>query len=117
MRFPRESWNPFDGRREGAGDPMAGVANLFDAGLAFIVALLVVLFGAAGMLELFDPTSEMTLLKQGADGTLELITKTPEEIRVEEVTDTELEGQGVRLGTAYRLEDGRVVYVPEGEGQ
>jgi hypothetical protein len=26
-----------------------------------------------------------------------------------------MQGQGVRLGTAYRLSDGQVVYVPEGE--
>ena len=28
-------------------------------------------------------------------------------------TDKKLNGEGVRLGTAYQLNDGRVVYVPE----
>lgn len=97
---------------------MAGVANLFDASLAFIVALLVVLFAASGLLDLLDPESDFTLLKQNADGSMELIVKEGEEIEVQEVTDTELEGRGTRLGTAYRLEDGRVIYVPEpGEGE
>lgn len=95
---------------------MVGVANLFDASLAFIVALLVVLFAASGLLDLLDPESDFTLLKQNADGSLELITKAEEEIQVEEVTDTELEGRGTRLGTAYRLEDGRVIYVPDANG-
>lgn len=113
MRFAR----PNSRKRLSAGleDPMTGVANLFDASLAFIVALLIVLFAAAGVLDLFDPNAEFTMLKRHDDGRIELITKTAEEIEVQEVTDTELEGRGVRLGTAYRLEDGSVVYVPEGE--
>ena len=114
MRSPRERWRGSGMRESTLDDPLSGVANLFDASLAFIVALLIVLFGVWGMLDLFDPGAEFTLVKQNSDGTLEIITKTAEEIRVQEITDTELEGQGVRLGTAYRLADGRVVYVADG---
>ena len=114
MRSRRERWSGPGMRESTLDDPLSGVANLFDASLAFIVALLIVLFGVWGMLDLFDPDAEFTLLKQHSDGTMEIITKTAEEIRVQEVTDTELEGRGVRLGTAYRLEDGRVVYVADG---
>lgn len=113
MRFRRRRGGAPGRGQGGADDPLAGVANLFDASIAFIVALLIALFSAAGMLDLFNPQAEFTAVKQNADGTMEIITKTPEEIRVEEVTDRELEGRGTRLGTAYRLEDGRVVYVPE----
>lgn len=94
-------------------DPMTGIANLFDASLAFIVALLIVLFAAAGVLDLFDPSSEFTMVKQSESGDMEIITKTAREVRVQKVTADELEGRGVRLGTAYQLDDGRVVYVPE----
>jgi hypothetical protein len=31
------------------------------------------------------------------------------------VTDRSLSGAGTRLGTAYRLANGQVVYVPEGD--
>jgi hypothetical protein len=66
MRFVR--LRSSEQRRAGLEDPMAGVANLFDASLAFIVALLVVLFAASGLLDLLDPDSEFTLLKQNAAG-------------------------------------------------
>ncbi len=101
-------------------DPLSGVANLFDASLAFIVALLVVLFGAAGVLDLFNPAVDFTLVKEGPDGEMEIITREAREVRIERVTPQELAGMGVRLGTAFQLEDGRIVYVPEsgleGEG-
>jgi hypothetical protein len=35
-------------------DPLSGVANLFDVGLVFIVALLVMLFSAYHLQDLFD---------------------------------------------------------------
>lgn len=96
-------------------DPISGVANLFDVALAFIVALLIAVFSSLNMLDMLDPTSSVTVVKQNEDGEMEIITKEREEITVQRVTDRELSGAGVRLGTAYRLDDGRVVYVPEGE--
>ena len=44
---------------------------------------------------------------------MEIITKKGKDIKVQKVTDKSLSGKGLRLGTAYELEDGRVVYVPE----
>lgn len=113
MRFQRRPATSREALQEFGDDPLAGVANLFDVGVAFMVALIIALFAAAGMLDLFDPGAEFTMVRQNSDGTMELITKTPENISVQEVTDRELEGRGVRLGVAYQLEDGRVVYVPE----
>jgi hypothetical protein len=45
-----------------------------------------------------------------------VVSKTQQQVKVERVTDRQLSGQGERLGTAYRLPDGQVVYVPEQEG-
>lgn len=94
---------------------MSGIANLFDVSVAFIVALLIALFTLFSAGSLLDPGSRVTLMKQGDDGTLEIITKERSTITVQKVTDRTLQGAGVRLGTAYRLADGQVVYVPEGE--
>jgi hypothetical protein len=94
-------------------DPLAGVANLFDASIVFIVALILALFSAWNMLDLFDPDSEVTIAKKTADGKIEVLTKKGAEIKVSRVTDQPLSGQGTRLGTAYQLPDGKVVYVPE----
>lgn len=96
-------------------DPLAGIANLFDVSVAFIVALLIALFTLFSASELLDPSSSVTLVKQNEDGTMEIITKEQEQIKVERVTDKTLSGQGTRLGVAYKLANGQVVYVPEGD--
>jgi hypothetical protein len=94
-------------------DPLAGVANLFDVSVAFIVALLIALFTLFSGAALLDPKSEMTLVKTDADGSMEIISKTRESIKVQKVTDKTLSGQGARLGVAYQLPNGQIVYVPE----
>ena len=94
-------------------DPLAGVANLFDASIVFIVAMMLALFSALNMLDLLDPKSEVTIAKKGTDGRVEVLTKKGAEIKVSRVSDKPLSGAGKRLGTAYQLPDGKVVYVPE----
>ncbi|CAG1770777.1 hypothetical protein BAC3_01318 [uncultured bacterium] len=94
-------------------DPIAGVANLFDASIVFIVSMMIALFMAYNMMDLLDPNSEVTMTKKTADGKVEMMTKKGKQIKVTKVTDKELAGSGHRLGTAYQLEDGKVVYVPE----
>lgn len=96
-------------------DPLAGIANLFDVSVAFIVALLIALFTMFSAVEFLDPNSSVTLVKQNQDGTMEIISKEKEEIKVQKVRDKTLSGQGTRLGVAYQLSNGQVVYVPEGE--
>lgn len=96
-------------------DPLAGIANLFDVSVAFIVALLIALFALFSAGTLLDRNSNVTLIKQGENGEMEIITKKGPEIKVERVTDKTMSGQGTRLGVAYRLASGQVVYVPEGE--
>lgn len=94
-------------------DPIAGVANLFDASVVFIVSMMIALFMAYNMMDLLDPKSEVTITKKTADGKIEMMNKKGKEIKVSKVTDKELAGSGERLGTAYQLENGKVVYVPE----
>ena len=94
-------------------DPMTGVANLFDIGLVFIVGLLMTLFSAFHLQDLFDQDSEMTIMKQQESGEMEIITKKGKKIKAMKVSKTKTSGQGERLGIAYRLEDGSMVYVPE----
>lgn len=94
-------------------DPLAGVANLFDASIVFIVAMMLALFSAWNMLDLLDPNSDVTIAKKGADGKVEILTKKGAEIKVSRVSDKPLSGAGTRLGTAYQLPDGKIVYVPE----
>ncbi len=112
MRFLKRRRLFFDSK-EPIEDPIQGVANLFDAGVVFIVSMMIALFMAYNMLELLNPESELTIVKKDKDGKIEIITKKGRKIEAKRVTDRRLSGRGVKLGTAYRLEDGRVIYVPE----
>jgi hypothetical protein len=103
----------FDKYDEPLEDPMAGVANLFDVSVVFIVSMMIALFMAYNMVDLVNPKSEVTITKKNAHGEIEIITKIGKEIKVQKVTDKKLSGEGVRLGTAYQLKNGKVVYVPE----
>lgn len=94
-------------------DPISGVANLFDASVVFIVSMMVSLFMAYNMLDMLDPTAQLTIVKKNRQGQIEVIERQGKEVRMTKVTDKRLSGEGVRLGTAYQLKDGRVVYVPE----
>ena len=108
IRFVRrrddESWQE---------DPLSGVANLFDISLAFIVAMVVALYSMMGAPSPFDPSSSWTMTRTAADGRMEIIRKDGKTITVEKVSDRQLSGNGDRLGIAYRLPGGKVVYVPE----
>lgn len=112
MRFLKRR-RRFDRYDEPLEDPISGVANLFDASVVFIVSMMIALFMAYNMLDLLDPKSEMTIVKKTADGKIEMVVKKGKEIKATKVTDKRLSGEGTRLGTAWQLKDGKVVYVPE----
>ncbi len=94
-------------------DPLAGVANLFDVSVVFIVGLMITLFSVYRIGDLMDPTSEVTLVMTNAEGLREVIVKKGTEITAYELTGETLGGDGERLGTAYRLADGQIIYVPD----
>ena len=94
-------------------DPLAGVANIFDVAVVFIVGLMVTLFSVYRMDDLMDPSSEVTIVKTNSEGLREIIVKKGTEITAYELTGETLGGEGERLGTAYRLADGQIIYVPD----
>jgi hypothetical protein len=96
-------------------DPLSGVANLFDVSIVFIVGLMITLFSVYNMGDLVDAKSEVTMVKTNASGQKEIIVKKGQTITAYKVTGQTGQGDGERLGTAYRLANGQVIYVPEGE--
>ncbi len=94
-------------------DPLAGIANLFDVSIVFIVGLMVTLFSVYRMGDLLDSTSEVTMVKTNAQGEREIIIKKGTTIEAYRVSGETAEGDGERLGTAYRLADGQIIYIPE----
>jgi hypothetical protein len=95
-------------------DPLAGIANLFDVSVVFIVGLMITLFSVYRMADLVDPRSEVTMVKTNAQGEREIIVKKGTKITAYKVSGKTATGDGERLGTAYRLANGQIIYVPEG---
>lgn len=91
------------------GDPLLGVANLFDAAMVFAVALLLTIVTRVGKT---SSPADPDVNAHDAP-TLERLLHSRELPRLR-TSEREGGGQGVRLGTAYQLENGDVVYVPEG---
>lgn len=95
-------------------DPLSGVANLFDASIIFALGIMVALIQALSLNQLLDPRSEFTIVhKNSLTGQTEIIEKRGQQIKVRKVTPEQESGPGTRLGVAYQLPDGSVVYVPE----
>lgn len=94
-------------------DPLSGVANLFDVSVVFIVGLMISLFSVYRMGDLVDPKTEVTMVKTNSAGEQEIIIKKGTSIEARRITETTEEGDGERLGIAYRLGNGQVIYVPE----
>lgn len=94
-------------------DPLGGVANLFDASIVFAVGLMVALIQAFSLTQLLDPNSSFTIIRKDASGQMEIIEKDKKEVKVRKITPEQKSGPGRRLGVAYELPDGSVVYVPE----
>lgn len=95
-------------------DPLSGIANLFDVSVVFIVGLMIALFSVYRMDGLLNPEVEMTVVLTNPDGQQEIITRRGPEIEAYRISaDAVAGGDGERLGIAYRLPDGQVIYVPE----
>jgi len=95
-------------------DPLAGIANLFDVSVVFIVGLMISLFSVYQMGGLLNPDTEVTMVLTSPNGEQEIITRKGTEIEAYRVTaDAVAGGDGERLGIAYRLPNGQVIYVPE----
>ena len=93
-------------------DPGAGLLNLFDVWIAFAVALLLAMVSYMRMPELLSQ-GDITIIKNPGTPEMEIIQKQGQKIEHYRATSQQLTEQGERLGIAYRLTNGEVVYVPE----
>ncbi|MBQ5993340.1 MAG: DUF2149 domain-containing protein [Bacteroidales bacterium] len=95
-------------------DPMSVVSNLFDVAMVFAVALMVALVSHYNMTEMFSK-EDFTIVKNPGKENMEIITKEGEKInRYTPANDQSQSGtKGKRVGIAYELENGEIIYVPE----
>lgn len=101
-------------RRSEDSDPMSVVSNLFDVAMEFAVALMVALVSRYNMTEMFSQ-EDFTMVKNPGKENMEIITKEGEKInRYTPSEDSDKSSnKGKRVGSAYELENGDIIYVPE----
>lgn len=102
-------------RKKEDNDPMSVVGNLFDVAMVFAVALMVALVSRYSMTELFSQ-EDFTMVKNPGKENMEIITKEGEKIN--KYTPSEEQNRkngqkGKKVGIAYELENGEIIYVPE----
>lgn len=91
-------------------DPILSVVNLIDVFLVIVAALLIAM--ANHPLNPFA-AGDLTVIRNAGKPDMEIVVKKDGRIdRFRGEGDAGV-GRGVRAGTAYRMEDGSLVYVPE----
>ena len=95
-------------------DPLSVLTNLFDVAMVFAVALMVALVTRFDMTEIFSK-EDFTMVKNPGTEQMEIITKKGDKIEKYSSSDesSSSNSRGKRVGTAYQLENGEIIYVPE----
>ena len=102
-------------RKEEDSDPMSVVSNLFDVAMVFAVALMVALVTRYNMTEMFSQ-EDFTMVKNPGKENMEIITKEGQKINrytPSEDQDVKSGKKVKKVGIAYELDNGEIIYVPE----
>jgi hypothetical protein len=98
-------------------DPLAFLINLFDVALVFALALMIALVSNLKMADLLT-AKDFTIVKNPGKANMEIISREGGKVSRYAAADVPAGSrQGERVGTAYRLESGEIVYVPEGTAE
>ncbi len=97
-------------------DPLSVIVNLFDVAMVFAVALMVAMVMHMNMTEVFSD-EDFTVVKNPGEENMEIIRKENGKIIKYTPSQEQSEGQSNKLkrkvGIAYELENGEIIYVPE----
>ena len=99
-------------RFEEEADPLEGMANLFDVAMVFAVALMVAVVTRMHVTEMFTD-KDFTMVKNPGKPEMEIVVKKGREIERYQASGETGTGKGKRVGSAFQLETGEIVYVPE----
>lgn len=100
---------------DGDDDPVAMLSNLFDVAMVFAVALMVALVSKYNMTEIFSQ-EDYTMVKNPGKENMEIITKegkTINKYKPSENQENKSGKKGKKVGIAYELDNGEIIYVPE----
>jgi len=93
-----------------ADDPILSLVNLIDVFLVIIAALLLAV--ANTPLNAFSQ-DKVTIIRNPGQENMEIVIKDGGKIERYQSQGGNGEGRGVKAGSAYRMQDGSLVYVPE----
>lgn len=93
-----------------ADDPILSVVNLIDLFLVVIGIMMIVI-----VTNPLNPISSerVTVVENPGEPDMRITIKNGQELTRYEASGKVGEGEGVRAGITYRLDDGRMIYVPE----
>jgi len=91
-------------------DPVLSMVNIIDVFLVIIVILFVII-----VTNPLNPLSDdnVTVIKNPGQEDMEIIIKDGQKMERYQTTEQAGNGQGVKAGITYRLDDGSLIYVPE----
>lgn len=95
-------------------DPLSGMANLFDIAMVFALALMVALVTRYQMNEVFSK-DDFTMVKNPGKANMEIIQKKDNKVikyKGSQGVGSE-NGNGKKVGSAYQLPSGEIIYIPE----
>ena len=96
--------------RDRGGDPLDGLVNLFDLGVVLAVAFLLAALSSLKLTDLLT-RSDVTVVRPGP-GEQTVIVKRGAKVQTLRLgPGRQVVGRGSRVGSVYRLADGRLVYV------
>jgi hypothetical protein len=100
--------------QEGDTDPLSVIVNLFDVAMVFAVALMVAMVMNMNMTEVFTK-EDYTIVKNPGKENMEIIMKEGGKINryTPSAEQNSTQQKGRRVGIAYELENGEIIYVPE----
>ena len=107
--------NPILTEKEDHDNLLGMLTNLLDVAMVFAVALMVALVTHYNMSEIFSK-DDYTIVKNPGACNMEIIMKEGDQIK--KYTPSENESissgsKGRRVGSAYQLENGEIIYIPE----
>lgn len=91
-------------------DPMLSSINLVDV---FLVAMAMLMIAMMNHPLTEAVSGDFTLIRDEGQPTMEIIVKHGKKMSRFQSTGTSSEGNGIEAGTAYRMNDGSMVYVPK----
>lgn len=96
-----------------AEDPLAFAANLLDLALVFIVALVAIVVVYLRLPDLLNPQQDIAIIRNFDPQRMEIVIRQGKKVKIYKAAGLAEGKAAQRLGVAYRLEDGTVVYVPD----